>query len=90
MPSSASATLPKTGTPSASPPSASPRSRPAAERLTADRSDRSGASSTPRTRAGPVQPVAPAMHTDSGSLMCRSYHGRSTILPSVWRRSSSV
>src|SRR3954454_19538500 len=57
MPSSASATLPYAGAP--------PTSPPAADRLTAEPSDRSGASSTPRTSACPVQPVAPAMQTDS-------------------------
>jgi hypothetical protein len=72
MPSSASGTLACTGTPSASPPSASPRSRPAAERLTAEPSTRSGASSTPRTSARPVQPVAPAMHTATAALRSMS------------------
>src|ERR687888_1809015 len=67
-PSSASATCAWTGTPSASPPSASPRSRPAAERLTAERSVRSGAARTPVTSAWPVQPVAPAMHTERPSV----------------------
>ena len=56
------------GPPSASPPSASPRSRPDAERLTAEPSSRSGASRTADTSARPVQPVAPAMHTDSSGV----------------------
>jgi hypothetical protein len=68
MPSSASRAFVCTGTPSASPPSASPRSRPAADRLTAERSVRSRASNTAGTRARPVQPVAPAMHTDKPSV----------------------
>ena len=69
-PSSASRTLACTGTPSASPPSASPRSRPAADRLTAEPSARSGASSTAGTSARPVQPVAPAMQTVRSWVAC--------------------